>query len=115
MFHYQCIIIIVVSLSSSENSGEIVVMRSAPTPLEYLYHPGNLRDFLSWLGGTGGGSPGEQGVGGVRETGQERAGSGISTMAEAGEKFKKKVSFRYLLMLIIQSKKRPQQHFLTSS
>ena len=65
-------------------------MRSAPTPLEYLYHPGNLRDFPSWLGGTGGGgSPGEQGVGGVRETGEERAGSGISTMAEAGEKFKK--------------------------
>ena len=28
----------------------------------------------------GGGSPGEQGAGGVRETGEERARSGISTM-----------------------------------
>ena len=30
------------------------------------------------LGVEGGGSPGEQGAGGVRETGEERAGSGIS-------------------------------------
>ena len=28
----------------------------------------------------GGGNPGEQGAGGVRETREERAGSGISTM-----------------------------------
>ena len=59
--------------------------------------PWNLRDFLSWLvGGTGRGgrNPGQQGAGGVWETGEERAGSWISTMAEAGEKFKKiKLSF----------------------
>ena len=35
-------------------------------------------------GGQGGGSPGEQGVGGVRETGEERAEGGISTMAGSG-------------------------------
>ena len=68
---------------------------------------------LGLWGRQGGGSPGEQGAGGVRETGEERAASGIYTMAEAGEKFKK-ASFRYLLLFIIQSKKRPQQHFLTS-
>ena len=35
--------------------------------------------YASWVisgGGQGGGSPGEQGAGGVRETGEERAGSG---------------------------------------
>ena len=35
-------------------------------------------------GGKGGGSPGEQGAGGVREAGEERAGGGISTMAGSG-------------------------------
>ena len=65
--------------------------------------------FLHSGGGQGGGSPGEQGAGGVRETGEERAGSGILKKRNF-----QKASFRYLLMLIIQSKKRPQQHFLTS-
>ena len=40
----------------------------------------SLFSFLIW-GGQGGGSPGEQEAGGVRDTGEERAGSGISTMA----------------------------------
>ena len=40
-------------------------------------------------GGQGGGSPGEQGAGGVRETGEERAGSGISTMAGSGREIPK--------------------------
>ena len=35
-------------------------------------------------GDRGGGSPGEQGAGGVRETGEERAGSEISMMAGSG-------------------------------
>ena len=37
-------------------------------------------------GGQGGGSPGEQGAGGVWETGEERVGGGISTMAGSGRK-----------------------------
>ena len=37
----------------------------------------------------GGGNPGEQGAGGVRETGEERAGSGISMMAGSGREIPK--------------------------
>ena len=40
-------------------------------------------------GGQGGGSPGEQGAGGVRETGEERAGGGISKMAGSGREIQK--------------------------
>ena len=40
-------------------------------------------------GGQGGGSPGEQGAGGVRETGEERAGGGISTIAGSGREIQK--------------------------
>ena len=40
-------------------------------------------------GGQGDGSPGEQGAGGVRETGEERAGGGISTMAGSGREIQK--------------------------
>ena len=40
-------------------------------------------------GGQGGGSPGEQGAGGVRETGEERAGRGISMMAGSGREIPK--------------------------
>ena len=40
-------------------------------------------------GGTGGGSPGEQGAGGVRETGEEMAEGGISTMAGSGREIQK--------------------------
>ena len=40
-------------------------------------------------GDRGGGSPGEQGAGGVRETGEERAGSEISTMAGSGREMPK--------------------------
>ena len=59
--------------------------------------------------GTGkkrGGSPGKQGAGGVRETGEERAGSGISTMAGSGRE-KKKASFRYLLLLTSSQRNEP--------
>ena len=40
-------------------------------------------------GDRGGGSPGEQGAEGVRETGEERAGSGISMMAGSGREIPK--------------------------
>ena len=45
--------------------------------------------FLNCGGGQGGGSPGEQGAGGVREMGEERAGDGISTMAGSGREIQK--------------------------
>jgi len=45
--------------------------------------------YLESGGGQGGGSPGEQGAGGVRETGEERAGGGISTMAGSGREIQK--------------------------
>ena len=43
-------------------------------------------------------------MGEVRETGKERAGSGISMMAGSRREIQKG-SFHYLLLLIIQSKK----------
>ena len=77
-------------------------------PLVAYRHDSNLRDILvytsdssqsSFQAGTspslhvegdrGGGSPEEQGAGGVRETGEERAGSRISMMVGNGEKFQK--------------------------
>ena len=51
------------------------------------------------------GSPGEQGVGGIRETGEERAGSG------------REIQKGKLLLFVtayFQSKKRTQERFLTS-
>ena len=39
--------------------------------------------------GHGGGNPGEQGAGGVQETGDERARGGISTMAGSGREIQK--------------------------
>ena len=42
----------------------------------------------SWRG-TGGGSPGQQGVEGVREAGKERVGSGISTRSGSGKGIQK--------------------------
>ena len=56
-------------------------------------------------GGTGGGSPGEQGAGGIREAGSLR-------WREEGEKFKK--SSFFFVTAYFQSKKRTQQRFLTS-
>ena len=56
-------------------------------------------------GGQGGRSPGEQGAGGVRETGEERAGS--LRWREAGEKFKKK-SFCYLLLFTSSQRNEPK-------
>ena len=41
----------------------------------------------------GGGNPGEQGAGGVRETGEERAGSGISTMGGKQDRNSKRQAF----------------------
>ena len=60
----------------------------------------------SIVGGAGGGSRGEQGAGGVRETGEERAGSGISRMGSGREIQKGKLSL--FVTAYIQSKKRTQ-------
>ena len=57
----------------------------------------------------GGGSPGEQGAGGVRETGEERAGSGISAMGGKQDRNSKRQAFVVCYCRIIQSKKRTQQ------
>ena len=57
--------------------------------------------YLQW-----GESPGEQGAGGVRETGEERAEAGSLRWREAGEKFKK-ASFRYLLLLTSSQRNEP--------
>ena len=70
----------------------------------------NVQDLIqfhqsSGEGGTGGGSPGEQGAGGVWETGEERAGSGTEVQ-------KGKLSL--FVTAYIQSKKRTQQRFVTS-
>ena len=55
--------------------------------------------LVLWGGGQGGGSPGEQGAGGVREAGEERAGGGISTMAGSGREIQKvKFFFGYCLL-----------------
>ena len=62
----------------------------------------------------GGGSPGEQGAGGVRETGEERAESGISTMSGSGREIQKD-KLPLFVTAYIQSKKRTQQRFLTST
>ena len=51
---------------------------------------------MSAVGGDrGGGSPGEQGVGGARETGVERVGSRISTMVGSRKEIKK-ASFHFV-------------------
>ena len=44
--------------------------------------------LLMW-GGTGGGKPGEKGAGGVREAGEEGAGSRIPKVAGSGRKREK--------------------------
>ena len=64
-------------------------------------------------GGQGGGSPGEQGTGGVRETGEERDGGGISTMAGIGREIQKGKLLLFVTTYF-QSKKRTQERFLTS-
>ena len=55
----------------------------------------------------------ENGAGGVRETGEERAGGGISTMAGSGREIQKVKLFLFVTAYF-QSKKRTQQRFLTS-
>ena len=47
------------------------------------------QQYRNKWGGQGGGSPGEQVAGGVRETGEERAGGGIPTMAGSGREIQK--------------------------
>ena len=59
-------------------------------------------------------SPGEQGAGGVRETGEERAGCGISKMAGSGREIQKGKLLLFILANF-QSKKRTQERFLTST
>ena len=65
------------------------------------------------LGGKWGESPGEQGAGGVRETGEERAGGGISTMVGSGREIQKGKLLLFVTAYF-QSKKRTQERFLTS-
>ena len=98
--------------SSSENSGEFVVMRWPPTPLEFLYHPGISLIFLLGRWGRTRGA-------GARENSRRKGyGRREKKEREAGSlRWRKrernlKINFRYLLLLIIQSKKRTQQHFL---
>ena len=70
---------------------------------------------VAWVTNQSGHKPvaGDRGMGGVRETGEERAGSVISTMTGSGREIQKgKVSL--FVTAYIQSKKRTQQRFLTS-
>ena len=57
-------------------------------------------------GGQGGGSPGEQGARGVRETGEERAGGGISMIAGSG-RATQKVKLFFLLLLTSSQRNEP--------
>ena len=64
--------------------------------LVWIFFNESLMDYMACChgsqgcgGGQGGGSPGEHGAGGVRETGEERAGSGISMMAGSGREIPK--------------------------
>ena len=50
---------------------------------------GPIHILLSGGGGQGGGRPGEKGVGGVREAGEEGAGSRIPKVAGSGRKREK--------------------------
>ena len=61
---------------------------------KYLPSPKSYREFREtgpWIvgGGQGGGRPGEKGAGGVREAGEEGAGSGIPKVAGSGRKREK--------------------------
>ena len=49
----------------------------------------NKLDLPQWGGGGGGGRPEEKGAGGVREAGEEGAGSGIPKVAGSGTKREK--------------------------
>ena len=61
----------------------IVIIRSNAKKMQ-------LRKWELYSGrGQGGGRPGEKGVGGVREAGEEGAGSGISKVAGSGRKREK--------------------------
>ena len=56
---------------------------------------------------------GDRGAGGGRETGEERAGGGISTMAGSGREIQKGKLLLFVTVYF-QSKKRTQERFLTS-
>ena len=60
-----------------------------PTEIGTKKIPRNAQYPYYVEGDRGGGRPGEQGAGGVRETGGERAGDGISTMAGSGREIQK--------------------------
>ena len=79
--------------------------------LSAIMHRRDCHIYAIFAGGSG--SPGEQGAGGVRETGEERAERGISTMAGSGREIQKGKLSLYVTAYI-QSKKRTQQRFLTS-
>ena len=69
----------------------IILLKNVPFPhsTPVSKHKEIKYGLLKWWRGTGGGSPGEQGAGGVRETGKERAGGGISTMGGSGREIQK--------------------------
>ena len=69
--------------------------------LPFLFY---VLPFVIVWGAGGGGSPGEHEAGGVRETGEERAGRGREI---------KKGKLSLFVTAYIQSKKRTQQRFLT--
>ena len=54
-----------------------------------FFKGGNLKFFNDLWGGQGGGRPGEKGAGGVREAGEEGAGSGIPKVAGSRRKREK--------------------------
>ena len=61
--------------------------RYTPRPKKLLR--ASLKSLTLLWGGQGGGRPGEKGAGGVREAGEEGAGSGIPKVAGSGRKQEK--------------------------
>ena len=64
-------------------------------------------------GGQGGRDPRRTGAGRVRETGEDRAGGGISTMAGSRREIQKGKLLLFVTAYFL-SKKRTQERFLTS-
>ena len=62
----------------------------------------------------GGGNPGEQGAGGVRETGEERSGSGISTMGGKRDRNSKRQAFVVCYCLSSSQRNEPNNNPLPS-
>ena len=61
-------------------------------------------------GGQGDGSPGEKRAGGVREAGEERAGSGSSKRAGSGRKIAKSSFFKFNNALEYFQKQEPKSY-----